>query len=139
METSKCVSKTFSFISDHYQGSVQCINGDVKTCLKEFFQCRRSDAAEQRAPTTSKALSSTPPRVKFGNQCGGEGNSLRLRRFPPGTLVSAYNAKLDSSSIVYNGQYNTLKLLTCSRYNIFFKSMFNWRRNNLFPRYVLLT
>ena len=49
---------------------------------------------KQRAPTASKVPGSIPPGVKFQNLCGGGGDSLRLRRFPPGTPVSSYNAKL---------------------------------------------
>ena len=44
--------------------------------------------------TTFKVPGSIPPGVKVGNLCDGEGDSLHLCWFPPGTQVSSYNAKL---------------------------------------------
>ena len=47
---------------------------------------------EQRVPTTSEVPGSIPASGK--NSGNHEGDSLRLRRFPPGTPVSSYNANL---------------------------------------------
>ena len=61
---------------------------------------------EQRVPTTSEVPGSIPLRDKFGKSCGGEGDSLRLRRFPPGTPVSSYLTKFAQYCLM--SSYNAL-------------------------------